>query len=409
MLTELRLENFKCFGGETVVPCGRLNLLTGVNSKGKSTTLQALLILHQSLSRMTTGEPTLQRVELNGGSVRLGTFREIQNSERPTDDRVRLSFEFSDELEAGGHEITVSRLQIWQADGKERWASLTSVEVERFVDLQVVSHNNRQGANGHAVALDFALEPDGSARDTLARSSHLYELGQVYYVGADRLGPQDFFPWSNSYYRTSVGVRGERTPEVLYRAEQEQQQVHTQLLRSEAASTVPEQASAWLSYIFDGGAVRVGAESGVVLTVEMNADGSARYFRAVHLGFGYSYVLPILVASLVAPPGSILIVENPEAHLHPFAQSRMGEFLALVAQSGVQVFVESHSEHVLNAFRLAVREQHLATEDLAVLYFRRDAQEPVLRVAVEADGRITDWPDGFFDQRTRDFLRLFGE
>jgi predicted ATPase len=117
----------------------------------------------------------------------------------------------------------------------------------------------------------------------------------------------------------------------------------------------------------------------------------------------------ILVAGLVARPGEILIVENPEAHLHPLAQSRMGEFLARVSQAGVQVFVESHSEHILNAFRLAVKDKWIENEALSVLYFRRHEVDPILRIMVDSDGRIEDWPKDFFDQRTREFLKLFGE
>jgi predicted ATPase len=166
-----------------------------------------------------------------------------------------------------------------------------------------------------------------------------------------------------------------------------------------------DQASAWLGYVFDGGTLKEGPASESVLTLLMNSDG---YVRPVHMGFGFSYVLPILVAGLVAEMGSMLIVENPEAHLHPLAQSRLGEFLAQVAATGVQVFVESHSEHILNAFRLAVRSGVLAADALSVLYFRGADVDPVLRIPVDERGGIAAWPEGFFDQRLHDFARLFG-
>ena len=76
-----------------------------------------------------------------------------------------------------------------------------------------------------------------------------------------------------------------------------------------------DHASAWLSHVFDGGKVRVVAPHSTIFALEMNADGSAQYHRAVNVGFGYSYVLPIIVAGLLASPGEILICENPEAHL----------------------------------------------------------------------------------------------
>ena len=172
---------------------------------------------------------------------------------------------------------------------------------------------------------------------------------------------------------------------------------------------ITDQASSWLSYLLDGGAVRALSPHPTILTLEMNSDGGVHYHRPVHLGFGYSYALPIIVAGLIAQPGDMLVVENPEAHLHPLAQSRVGEFLTKVSMANVQVFVESHSEHILNAFRLAVKSEHVEDSNLRVLYFRNDPVDPVLLVPVEKDGRILMWPSGFFDQRTRDFSLLFGD
>jgi predicted ATPase len=403
MLSEIRIENFKCFQREVVVPCGQLNLLTGVNGKGKSTTLQALLLVHQSLARALSGNQVLQRIELNGRYVCLGSFREIQNSSRPIADPVQIGFEFTD-----GPLASVTRLSL-ASESSARWAWLSAVQVQQFHDAETIFEKSCAANDAGSVSLDFyAKEP---LRDEMAENSGLFGLRRVHYISADRLGPKDFFPWSADREDfLSVGVRGEYTAEVLKQAETNQETASPLLSREEAPTqTIEDQTGAWLSYVFDGGKVRVAAPHSTILTLEMNSDGSPNYYRAVNLGFGYSYALPILVAALVARPGDILVVENPEAHLHPLAQSRIGELLARVSTTGVQVFVESHSEHLLNAFRMALRDLPLQPESLSVLYFRRDTTNPLLRVSVEGDGRIPHWPDGFFDQRARDFLRLFGE
>lgn len=403
MLTELRLQNFKCFGAEVVIPLGKLNLLTGINAKGKSTALQGLLVLSQSIDRALAGARMLDRIELNGRYTHLGAFREVQHRDRPKGDLIHLGFEFTDP----GRVTTNTQVYLQHSDDEARWARIARVEVEKLVGNDVTLEERRAAPDGeNSLSLDFREH----AGDQLALASGLDRLGRIHYVSADRLGPQDFFAWSDDTDFLSVGVRGERTAEVLHQAGRQQRIVDDARARGDSETLlVSDQASAWLSYIFDGGKVRVTAPHTTILTLEMNAEGSAHYHRPVNVGFGYSYVLPMLVAGLVARPGEILMVENPEAHLHPLAQSRMGEFLATVSRAGVQVFVESHSEHILNAFRLAVKESWIEDEALSVLYFRRHEIDPILRVAVDADGRIEDWPKDFFDQRTREFLRLFGE
>jgi len=387
-LTELRLRGFKCFHDEVTLPLKKLNLFTGINGKGKSTSLQALLLLHQWVERALELNGNISALELNGKSVRLGTFREVRHQHLPQSKEVLMGLEFTREPE----DVLVCNLLIREDEDQPRSAQLAGFEVERFLN------NETQG------------QLKAELIDINGQVPELQCFQDLTYICADRLGPQEFFTWATErrgVVLPQIGVRGEHTAEVLYAGRMTNTLVELQ--RPEAETPLlPDQASAWLGYVFDGGKFKPGPHSDVVLTLEMNTDGSANYVRPVHIGFGYSYVLPIIVAGLVAKPGSMLIVENPEAHLHPMAQARIGEFLATVAKAGVQVYVESHSEHILNAFRLAVLDKVLPAEQLSVLYFRRDEVAPVLRVPVTEKGGIEIWPEGFFDQRLHDFQRLFG-
>ena len=132
--------------------------------------------------------------------------------------------------------------------------------------------------------------------------------------------------------------------------------------------------------------------------------------RAPNAGFGVSYALPVIVAALRAPVGGLLLVENPEAHLHPAGQSAIGGFLAQVAADGVQVFVETHSDHVLNGIRVSVAEGAAAlSEEQAVIHFFRSQEDEggaVESLAVRQSGQLTDWPAGFFDQAQVDLAML---
>src|SRR5438046_1441121 len=91
------------------------------------------------------------------------------------------------------------------------------------------------------------------------------------------------------------------------------------------------------------------------VTYSLGHQVASSEYRPTNVGFGITYALPIVVSILSARPGSLVIIENPEAHLHPRGQVRMGELLSLASTAGIQVLIETHSDHVLNGIRLAVR------------------------------------------------------
>lgn len=131
--------------------------------------------------------------------------------------------------------------------------------------------------------------------------------------------------------------------------------------------------------------------------------------RATHIGFGLSYTLPIIAAALSLRKNGILLVENPEAHLHPFSQSRIGAFLAIVAASGRQVFVETHSDHVVNGIRLAVSRRLIKNSHVAINFCRKVLEEDkseVIQIHQDENGHLDKWPSGFFDQIENDLSRL---
>ena len=132
----------------------------------------------------------------------------------------------------------------------------------------------------------------------------------------------------------------------------------------------------------------------------------------VHTGFGLTQVLPIVVAALSAQPGGPLLIENPEVHLHAAGQAAMGGLLAATAAAGIQVIVETHSDHVLNGIRRTVRNGTLAADDAVLHFFRprplsEQAGLPQVHSPVlDAEGNVDVWPDGFFDQFDKDMNYL---
>jgi len=169
-----------------------------------------------------------------------------------------------------------------------------------------------------------------------------------------------------------------------------------------------------VSELFPGSqanAVRIGKTP--IIQLELRTKDTEEWRRPANIGYGLSYAFPILVAGLLAKPGQILIIDSPEAHLHPTGQSKFGEFLSVVASSGVQVILETHSDHILNGIRLAVSKQKITPEKIAIHFFLPDPDDKnnmprVLSPLVDKLGNLSEWPDGFFDQTEKDMTSLAG-
>jgi predicted ATPase len=345
MIAELALKNFKCFP-ELSLPLGPLTLLTGLNGMGKSTVLQAILALLQS-----DGEC----LSLNGSLVQLGTAGDV----------------------------------LYEGAQSERIA--VALDAAQF-----------EFAYGEPGANDLHITP-GSQRITAPPLPAEWQ-----YLNCERIGPRSSFAMSDTVVRGQrrLGPRGEFAAHFLaaYGDEPVSEGVRHP---SASSASLRSQLDAWM------GLVSPGARLSVVHHTEMDlvrlsvafADNRvlSKPHRPTNVGFGIAYLLPVLVAGLAARPGSLLMIENPEAHLHPRGQARMGDFLARVARSGVQVIVETHSDHLVNGVRIAVHAGEFPADSVAMHFFsRRIVEERFVHEAVsprmDRNGRIDQWPSGFFDE-----------
>ena len=92
----------------------------------------------------------------------------------------------------------------------------------------------------------------------------------------------------------------------------------------------------------------------------------------VNVGFGIPYILPIIVALLTVNKDSLILIENPESHLHPKGQTAMAELMARATSFGAQIICESHSDHIINGVRVAVKEQIIDKEKVTISYYNKD-------------------------------------
>jgi predicted ATPase len=429
MLTKIELKNFKCFKEEIHFPLKQINLLTGINGRGKSTLLQALLLMRQSIEH---SEVTTQ-ILLNGSCVRLGNFVDVRNSSISRDESIVLKYYFpeivhhnkvshgwieyllrenlDDDMVAEiseinlyhkldlDHYVNTSHTNFFKKDKKffninER--STTNNEIKRLGECSL--HNLMPNDYNYTL-----IEEQKFYFNSLNES---FNFSHIHYVSADRIGPQEFYFKSTLKNFPNVGAKGEFTVNLLY--QKGNNLVNEMLCLGDNAKTLSNQTEEWLSYIFDGAKVEIPQPISNILEPLFNTSASKDRYKPANVGFGYHCILPIIVSGLIAREGEILIVENPEAHLHPKAQSRLTQFLAKVSSCGVQVFIESHSDHILNALRIAVLDKVIRPEDLNILYLQLNPEEPVVQIPVQPNGGIEEWPQGFFDQMDKDFERLFG-
>lgn len=443
MLTEISLQNFKLFREETRFPLGKITLLTGVNGRGKSTVLQPLLLMRQSIEH----DPYTQSLLLNGSCAHLGEVRDVKNVEAGEEENISLRFKFSF-IE---NNCNVLSSLFYHLNGLEKETKLkfniinfTKISNEFMNNIYKGSSISNMVINFNTLIIEDALHhSDSMVNDldiefnnfTKVESNNInfneflfkklnisFDLNDelfiplfendnfvknIHYISADRLGPQDIYPRSNLGSFVNVGARGEHTATVL--AQKQRELVAESLCLGEDARTVLQQTEEWLREIFGGAKLSVEVHRDFV-DIGFNTRPDRNRYKPANVGFGYSYILPIIVSGLVAQPGELLIVENPEAHLHPRAQAALTRFLSKVAETGVQVFIESHSEHILNALRIVAKTPDIAISntDISVLYFQDNDQEPFVPIPILPDGGIETWPQGFFDQTDKDYKELFG-
>lgn len=166
------------------------------------------------------------------------------------------------------------------------------------------------------------------------------------------------------------------------------------------------QVDRWMSYVFSE--VSVKSEPITAQVCRIRLRGPRLITTTPNTGFGYTYALPIVIDGLIAKKGSLLIVENPEAHLHPKAQSNMGYFLGKMGAAGLKIVIETHSEHVVNGVRrAALSNLGLNPEDVNIYFFQSAKEEcNYLPITIDSDGNLSDFPVDFFDQVRQDMLEI---
>ena len=244
-------------------------------------------------------------------------------------------------------------------------------------------------------------------RDSLLRRIH-------------RLGPlrEDPSPW----YRpgesgsgiTTLGQKGEHTIAYLdqhgddivicpVRVESEERQAAKDVAASREMSLISA-VHYWLGELGITDSLRL-QPTGRVLEFDLIDPQTNDRRDLTSVGVGASQILPVVVLCLLAEPGDLVLLEQPELHLHPKPQQNLGDFLLGIAQTGRQLIVETHSEHLINRLRLRIVEQGLEENHdlIRLLYAKRTSGETSFdELRPNKFGSFDTWPEGFFDQSPRE-------
>jgi predicted ATPase len=431
MINELSFTNFKSWQSVEKMRLAPITGLFGTNSSGKTSILQLLLMLKQTVE--STDRAQVLEFGDEKSLTNLGSFREtVYGHAKPGTmtfglqwslpyqlkvanpaDRTHILFS-TEELafhgavgDNGSDRLAVSQLEYSLPDYSFRLTRKgpggDKYELDsEGADFRFVRNSGRVW--DLPAPVKFHGFPDQvyayyQNAGFLAELQLAFEdlLKQVYYLGPLRDFPKRRYDWAGSE-PADMGRRGERVVDALLAARQRGQAISPGFRKRRL--TLEQRVASWLKELglIHSFSVEPVAKDTNIYRVWVQKTSSSAKVLITDVGFGVSQILPVLVLCYYVPEGSIILLEQPEIHLHPSVQSGLADvFIDAAKNRNVQIVVESHSEYLLRRLQRRVAEQLVAPEKTA-LYFCEMENEGSKLVSLNVDifGNITNWPKDFF-------------
>lgn len=380
MIDNITIQNFKSHK-DTTLKLRSLTVLCGVNGVGKSSIIQILLLLREAFVK----DKSFDVLDLKSNSVKIGTVNDA-------------IYEFS---ESDSFQIA---LLATLREYEFRFEAKTEDEkVKSFINLDKKESK---------IPSDFESE---SIFNT-----------NFQYISAYRLGPQTQYKKEDKIidiYKQISDIDGNAEYFVHFLDRYRNNEVLSEICKNGLTyNDLFSQVIAWEKDITEGVNIDIQdlGKLGYVLKYSFDTEKSVskrtKNFEATNVGFGISYVMPILVAILSAKKDALIIIENPEAHLHPNGIAKLTELICLASQAGIQIILETHSDHIINGILVQCKKfeegnKGISKKNVSIYHFDRDETEhctKAVKVEIEEDGKIRYPPKGFFDQFTIDRKFLMG-
>ena len=375
MLNNIRIEGFKSIENESL-KLAPLTVLTGTNSSGKSTVIQALLLVARFA--VIPNKYSLAEITRPYSDVRDVRNRFINSQ----DIHITLPIDGHDDIQELG-------LAVQEFDAGIRFRGKVKPTDSMFERM----------TNGD---VDMSEPPVTLIYETPEVSG----VSELFYLNASRTGPQDIAPIGE--------VKVGRLAEYLfgYFDSIKSNQLAEELVHFNGSSTIGYQVSKWLSQITNTvSELKTEKINSTQVKVTFNSDGLEN-ISASNLGAGMSYVSKVIIICLMAKRGDLVIIENPEIHLHPQAQAQLGVFFAFIANCGIQLIIETHCEHLINKICYQVYDEKIANSDVVIQY-KANVREQFQQLIIDENGQFTDqlnniisFPAGFFDTSVADLMDM---
>jgi predicted ATPase len=366
MISSLSIRNFKCFR-EQSFDFGKLNIFCGANGVGKSSVVQSLLIIREAIQ--CKEQPVF--VGLNHLFEQdLGQLQDVFHA-NPSNDQIQ----FNIRTPVGGYGIYA------KADSSR--AENAFLEFESFTVPEIKCFKSR-------------------------------ETGGFTYLSPERDGPRDLQQIQSAPMKhLQIGNKGEYVAEVLLANEREIVRPELRYPQSSkdnrGTDRLQSQLEVWAGEVFPGIELKTVTSPGTnAVGVRVKKRGvESDWLKPTNVGFGISYCLPIILSGLLSHDDGMLIVDGPEAHLHPASQSKIAQFLCHVAQANTQVVIETHSDHILNGIRLGVAKGIISPQDVKLHSLSRGEGHVISEsITIAKSGSLSIWPSGFFDQTEKDLAEI---
>jgi len=365
MIKKLSLQNFKLFQHQSL-EFSNLNLLTGLNGMGKSTVIQALLLLRDTFfNNLIEKQLNLSKQDFNNILFDAGKVKDVRFA----------------------------------------YADITTIDFGLMLESQSYfwKYDARQPAGKKLPVIDTNVTKENLTNYSLFNENFCY-------LSAERIVPK------NEYYKSSESIQKVNkfgnTGEYALNFLLENSNLEVSLKHPfESKTNLESQVNAWLREISPEINYHITPKGADKLHLDYSFFGNSTiHFDPRNVGFGITYTLPIIIALLSAQKGDLIIIENPESHLHPKGQSKLAELMCLAAQAGIQIFCETHSDHIVNGVYVAIANKILSIENSKIYFFDREPNNSfsnVTEIQVDQNGFIKNEVDNYFDQYHNDLKTLF--
>lgn len=384
MIESIEIKNFKSIKSK-YFPLRNLNVLLGLNGMGKSSFIQSLLAFRQS-EKIANGELSLKGKYVDIGTTKDALYQYAKKSP------LSMILKFSSQVEFNYHFDYKVESETFRATNLILETYLENVHLKPQLKSESLFNNNFQYLNANR------QEPSTIMRKSFTEVVENRSLGNrgeftTHYI--DAFGNEEVL--LDKLLHPDSKVLDELTGEEMI------------------VKSLINQTNCWMSEISPGVNVR---------TTEISSDnvkleyvykqpnyGNTNRFKPENVGFGITYSLPIVVAVLKSKPGDLLIIENPESHIHPKGQAKLGKLLALAAMNGVQIIVETHSDHIINGIRVAVKKGDIDSDKTLIYYFEKVIQSneqysKITNIEIDKNGELSEYPKDMLDEWSNQLMKL---